>query len=902
MPEIAGFVKPETKIEAFQRRVQDKFNRLSVVQKQISEGLNERVPEEMDAYLQQEIVHGKVESQMEDFESKHIDPLIRAVKRSGLTIEQVEDYLYARHARERNAHIDKIRPDFAEQGIPGSGMSNEEADAILKAAQESGKEKALYGIALKIRAINEAARGILEDSGLISQEERAAWGAYRFYVPLRGVGEKMDEKVSRARIGRGFDIRGPESKRALGRRSKASNILANTVLQMNQAIARAEKNRVSQAFLKYVQAHPDKNLWEVDEVKYEPRFDKAKGEVVYRPDPRYKLSDNVLGVKVGGKQHHITIKDPALAAAMKNLGAEKTGKALQMLGAFNRYMSMIHTQLNPDFALANFSRDIQTTVINIMGEDVSAKEAMSQASDIVKGIGPSIRAVASANGLAVPGIKFPRGMTQQKFDTYYQEFRKAGGRVGFFGLKDLDKLQTDLTKRLADLTPGNKQKARLAFRKVKDFVMSANDAVENATRLSTYVVLRERGASEARAASAAKNITVNFNKKGELGTAMNALWVFSNAGVQGSARLFKALKNPRVQKIAGGIVVGSMSMAMLNRYLGGDDDDDGENYYDKIPMWIKENNLILMRPGGGYFKIPVPYGYNVFWAVGQAMDKVIHNPETAVQTAGELTGAVVNAFNPMGGELGFSSKKVVQSLSPTITRPVVDIALNENFFGAPIYKEQRFGPPKAKSHQFFKSTSEVSKTVAQSLNEITGGHAYKPGWADVSPDVMDYVAEYLAGGMGKTLNRGASSIAKATTGKPVSVKEIPVVRRFLGEVDDRQETNNFYDSIEKVQQAAANHKYLLETDKLKAKKFMAKNRKILALSSNRDFTRTNIETGEERTYKTTQINVWLRDFKDLHNRRKKFDMAGKTEKVKELDEQIARKAKQITKKIKDRME
>jgi len=901
-PEIAGLVKPETKGEMFRRKAQDKFNRLSVVQRQISKGLNEEIPQEMDAYLQQEIVHGKVEHQMGEFERKHIDPLIRAIKNSGLTMEQVEDYLYARHAAERNAHVDKIRPDFAEQGIPGSGMSNEEAQAILDAAKKSGKEQKLFGIAVRVRAINEQARNILEEAGLISPEERAAWEGYRFYVPLKGVGEAQKADVARARIGRGFDIRGAESKRALGRKSKASNILSNTVLQMNQAIARAEKNKVSQAFLKFVQAHPDKNLWEIDEVKYEPRFDKKTGEVVYRPDPRYQLADNVLAVKVGGKQHHITIKDGALAAAMKNLGAEKTGKALQLMGAFNRYMSMIHTQLNPDFALANFSRDIQTAIVNTMGEEVSTKEAMSRSKDIVKGIPFAIRAVASANGLKVPGLTFPRGMTQQKFNEYYREFEKAGGRVGFFGLKNLNQIQNDLVKRLSELQPGNRQKARMMFRKVKDLVLAANDSVENATRLSTYIALRERGVSTAKAASAAKNITVNFNKKGELGTAMNALWVFSNAGVQGSARLFRALKNPRVKKIAAGIIVGSASMALLNRHLAGEDDDDGENYYDKIPMWVKENNLVLMKPGGkgDHFKIPVPYGYNVFWAVGQAFDKVVHNPETAVQSAGELAGAVVNSFNPMGGELGFSSKRIVQALSPTFSRPVVDIAINEDFMGAPIYKEEKYGPPKAKSHQFFKSTSEVSKTVAQGLNEITGGHAYKPGWADVSPDVFDYVGEYLVGGLGKTINRSASSIAKATTGQEVSVREIPVVRRFIGEISDQQDVNNFYDNIEKAQQARANYKYLLATDKNAAKKFMSENKRFLWLTTEREMEVYN-KDGTSQTRRTTQVNAWLRDFKALRDQRKKFDMLGNKEKVKIIDEKITKMSKRINKLIKSRM-
>ena len=50
-------------------------------------------------------------------------------------------------------------------------------------------------------------------------------------------------------------------------------------------------------------------------------------------------------------------------------------------------------------------------------------------------------------------------------------------------------------------------------RSVVKFVTDYNTAVENGIRLSTYVEARKAGISEARAASLAKNLTVNLTAK-----------------------------------------------------------------------------------------------------------------------------------------------------------------------------------------------------------------------------------------------------------------------------------------------------------------------------------------------------------------------------------------------------
>lgn len=74
-----------------------------------------------------------------------------------------------------------------------------------------------------------------------------------------------------------------------------------------------------------------------------------------------------------------------------------------------------------------------------------------------------------------------------------------------------------------------------------DWLSDYNLAMENAVRLSAYKVGIDQGMSKERAASLAKNLTVNFNRKGQISQQAGALYAFFNAGVQGTTRLSQVL-------------------------------------------------------------------------------------------------------------------------------------------------------------------------------------------------------------------------------------------------------------------------------------------------------------------------------------------------------------------------
>jgi hypothetical protein len=432
-------------------------------------------------------------------------------------------------------------------------------------------------------------------------------------------------------------------------------------------------------------------------------------------------------------------------------------------------------------------------MINLSGEQ-SAK----MAKNVLKSVPSSIRGIHNAL----------RGDKSHEMAKWYKRFREAGGGISFMDLRGVEHIQKDIETALN----GDRNKARVAIRKLGDLIGDYNSMFENAARLSAFKVAVESGMSEAKAASIAKNLTVNFNRKGELGPAMNALYMFFNAGVQGSARIFGALKSKRTRQIVGTIMLAAWGLAEMNRYMAGDDEDD-VNKWDKVNPYLKHTNIILMRPDGAPIKVKLPYGYNVFVAMGYAMSDIFHwmqgdGGKNPMEAAKDLTIAAMNAFNPLGGDNG-----PLQMLSPTVTDPLVDIAVNENFMGNPIVPEQPpWGPKKPESELYFRSVSPLSKSITQAVNELTGGNKWEPGLVSVSPEILDHMYDFIGGGALRSARDMVMLPAELSKEKP-SIRRIPFLRQVFSDLDTRFDINAFYDNMEQIEVASTAVKELPVTER-----------------------------------------------------------------------------------------
>ncbi|WP_137571304.1 LPD38 domain-containing protein, partial [Escherichia coli] len=825
----------ETIASRFVRQMQDKFQVLKAVQENIRK-TGGKIDDSNNAYMAEELFHGKAENDLNVMKERYVQPLAKLLADYKIAQADLDEYLYARHAPERNAHIAKINPKMPDGG---SGMTNAEAAEIMQRVRNSGKQAQYDRLAGIIDDMLARRRELIREAGLEENGVVDAWqNAYRYYVPLKG--QDVDGVVSLPRTGKGFTIGGRESRQAMGRASRAQSPSTQAIQDLSESLIRHRKNEVGNAFLKLVQDNPDKDYWQVftddrpDTMRtIAERKDQETGEtireVVERPVPMAMMADRYFTTKKNGKTYYIKLHDPRLMRAMKNMGPETSNAFVRTLGKVNRFLATVNTSYNPEFLVSNFIRDVQTAVMNLKAEQGRSDGKLKgldnlSALAVVKDSRSAMSAVyASLRGKTLTG----KGAQWQKV---WKEFVEDGGKTGWFNMGDLEGQQKEMDRLVSLAKGGWKGQSIGAWNSFLNLVEDANGAVENALRLSAYKHARDAGLSRQQAASLAKNMTVNFNRRGEQGALMNSLYMFANASIQGTANLVRTLghlngdgpllerlrwKNLNVpQKIALAAVGAGYLLGSLNRSVAGED-DDGVNWYDKVPSHVKERNLVIMKSvfggkAGEYWSIPLPYGYNVFFLLGHTAEGVAAGDLTASRAAGNVVGGVLGAFSPIGSETSETlSGALLKNAAPTILRPFANLAMNENFMGAQIYQENMpFGTPKPDSQLGRRSTPEAYKAFASWLNAFSGGSQYRSGAVDITPESLKYWVDYISGGTGRFISKTTDAAVKSLNGIDIPEQQVPFLGKISGEVMPYADQQKMYDRMTEVAQYHAELKSL----------------------------------------------------------------------------------------------
>ncbi len=825
----------ETIASRFVRQMQDKFQVLKAVQENIRK-TGGKIDDSNNAYMAEELFHGKAENDLNVMKERYVQPLAKLLADYKIAQADLDEYLYARHAPERNAHIAKINPKMPDGG---SGMTNAEAAEIMQRVRNSGKQAQYDRLAGIVDDMLARRRELIREAGLEESGVVDAWqNAYRYYVPLKG--QDVDGVVSLPRTGKGFTIGGRESRQAMGRASRAQSPSTQAIQDLSESLIRNRKNEVGNAFLKLVQDNPDKDYWQVftddkpDTMRaiaerVDPETGETRREVVERPVPMAMMADRYFTTKKDGKTYYIKLHDPRLMRAMKNMGPETSNAVIRTLGKVNRFLATVNTSYNPEFLVSNFIRDVQTAVMNLKAEQGRSDGKLKgldnlSALAVVKDSRSAMSAVyASLRGKTLTG----NGAQWQKV---WKEFVEDGGKTGWFNMGDLEGQQKEMDRLVSLAKGGWKGQSIGAWNSFLNLVEDANGAVENALRLSAYKHARDAGLSRQQAASLAKNMTVNFNRRGEQGARMNSLYMFANASIQGTANLVRTLghlngdgpllerlrwKNLNVpQKIALAAVGAGYLLGSLNRSVAGED-DDGVNWYDKVPDHVKERNLVIMKSmfggkAGEYWSIPLPYGYNVFFLLGHTAEGVAAGDLTASRAAGNVVGGVLGAFSPIGSETSETlSGALLKNAAPTILRPFANLAMNENFMGAQIYQENMpFGTPKPDSQLGRRSTPEAYKAFASWLNAFSGGSQYRPGAVDITPESLKFWIDYISGGAGRFISKTTDAAVKSLNGIDIPEQQVPFLGKISGEVMPYADQQKMYDRMTEVAQYHAELKSL----------------------------------------------------------------------------------------------
>lgn len=790
------------------------------------------INEKFDARLAETLYAGRVATRTDRFLQDDAAPLLEQMARTKVTMPELSDYLLARHAPERNAQIAKVNDKMPDGGAgtnsQGVRMTTQAATDYIANLPTETRLK-MEALAQKVDAITKGTRDLLVSEGLEKQETIDAWNAaYKHYAPL--FREDVDDGRPHS-VGTGFSVRGDSSKRATGSDKKVDNMLAHVLMQREAAITRAEKNRVAMSLYGLALSSPNKDFWTtitpkdqkqrimgelvamgVDPVVAEQGMsgipttrtvDKVTGKVVDRINPLYKSLPGAITVRVNGEDRVLMFnqKDPnalRLAESLKNLdGLTKFDLAGTIVGKTTRWMAAANTQYNPAFGLVNSTRDSLVALVNLSTTPIKGKQLQ------VFGNMPS----------ATAGIYSAlRGDTSGQWAKLYEQFQMDGAQTGYKEMfKDVDARAKAIEKELSGydkgaLSPG---KAAHAVLSVLD---GFNTIGENVVRLSAYKTALDNGLSRPEAAKLARELTVDFNRKGRMGREIGPLYAFFNASVQGTARTLVSLKGPAGAKIiAGGIGLGVLQAVMLA--AAGYDDDE-------VADWVKSRNFIipLGKTESGekkHIQIPLPLGLNALPNIGRTM---VELGKSGGKDFGKKTvsaiGEVMSALNPVGGGTVFTSEGgvdwggVAKTAVPTILDPVVELATNKGFSGTAIEKtyrdeaDSRPGFQRAKEKTKRTPTGQMYLGITKALNNLTGGDDYEAGFISPSPEKIRYLAEAIGGGLLREIEKAVDLSMKVPGQKETKPSGIPFIGRFYGETDsDAVAQSRYYKSVDKAKSA-----------------------------------------------------------------------------------------------------
>jgi hypothetical protein len=839
LPKNAWVTPIDSKMDNIIYTLQDKLIDTKRVVENIRKS-GKQIADRWDPYLQEELFHGRTAKQTQDFLKDELEPLINEIRAKGLTIEQLEEYLHNRHAESRNKFNAKRDPNMPDGG---SGIMTADAQAYM-AALTPQQKKDFDDLAKRVDAIVKGTQDVIVKTGQETQAVINAWNnAMEHYVPLQREEADYDIPKVGTGVGSGIAVKGPFSRAALGSSRNVVNILANLGAQRERAIVRGEKMRVQKALYGLVASNPNPGFWlafdpeamkdpvkvqaelsalglnpnDIQNLIAEPvkrTLDPRTNTVVETPADLLKDSRFSVPIRINGKEKYVIFnsKDPRamrMAEALQNLDVDSLGRVLAGVQQFTQYFAKINTQYNPIFGVINFVRDVQGAMIQV-GTTPLAKNK----TEIVANTLPALRGIYAEERNRRAGKPPLKNTWAQLWEEFQQEGGQTGFRDQFSRMQDrAEALQAILDPSSWTKTPLGKvftaggtlkvpmETARKVAAPLFNWLSDYNQSMENAIRLAAYKAALDKEDAQGnkvftkqQAASLAKNLTVNFNRKGQIGRQAGAWFAFFNAAVQGTARMAQTMfrfngkryeLSPLGKKIFwGGLLIGS-AQAMALAALGFDEDEP--------PEFIKERNFIIPTGKDTYLMIPMPLGYNVIPNTGRILTEwTLSGFKETPKRVEALLGSFLDMFNPLGNA-GWSA----QTFMPTVFDPATAIFENKDWTGKPIAKEDFNSLSPTPGYTRAKETaSALSKELAYFLNAASGGTDYKPGRVSPTPDQIDYLIGQLTGGVGRELLKVEQTVTSQFTGEELPIYKVPLVGRFAGETTGvAAERNRFYSNL-----------------------------------------------------------------------------------------------------------
>lgn len=722
-------------------------------------------------------------------------------------------------------------------------------------------------------ATNAATKKILRDgykAGMMSKDTyQYVRDMYSHYIPLRGWDGTTADQVWDY-IGGGKGAFNQTLKTAHGRTSIADDPIAYIENMAESGILLNNKNWVKQHLMLLAQNHPTSLLtlskaWYVkstdangneewipatpqitshmnsNQVKatidaFEKKMEqmaqagdatqKRDGLNIAYPQTHSEEREHEVRVMKDGEEYVIYVNgDPQLAQAMNNTRAHRvreiqSGKLDRAAAWLGRKMAAAYTSLSPLFIPSNYFRDLTMTLASTaIREDAKYNYLLRKNLATSWNLGFMLRDYQ--NGKLRE--KVSNGNATPKEQMFY-DFMMNGGETGFVSSLDVEDLKKKFKNDLKDLDRWKANPVKVGHT-IMDSIEFLNRMIEDSNRFAVYMTSIQYGRSIDEAVNDAKDVTLNFNRKGtgEYGWQMiRNLYLFINPAVQSLQTLGALAKHHPFKFTAvtaswlvSGVLVPIVNAALMSLF-GGDDDKDK---YWQFTKWDRRNNLIMWIPyTHEYVKIPLAQEFRAFYGVGDMIASKIMGGELAEESwsqyAEDLLGQVVDMLplDPTGYD-----GNIAVSLMPNAIRPVFELAFNVDFTGKPLFKETEYNKYDPNFTKAYVGTPDWLVRASKMVNSI--GNDYPdvqqnsidafgdPRYNLNNPAVVDHVlSSYLGGAY--TIGSQVLGVLTKSLNEPKEIKvaDIPLFNKFVSNPDDRPVTkkqgDEFWDMKENHDRAA----------------------------------------------------------------------------------------------------
>ena len=772
-------------------------------------------------------------TQMQD---KFIKPMITSLRDGGWSLEDLNAYAQAVHAPFFNLMIEMRRNDLygkaaehyiREQmggelppgeidaefidtlldsdGWAGVNLSDEQAERTVMEFRDKPGFRFLEKAHRSLVGMNQALLGRRVKAGLMSEIEAEVLSKMSpFYVPLHI--EMRDGDQRQYGGANANNIGSREFKKAAGHFGmENADVIVQSLLQGYSAIERSIENEARLKLLGLLRLADRTDLYEISAKtpKKDAVVDMEDGtkRVVqvnnynYGMNPNEESSKRVVVVKANGKRVYITFKGTNAKRIVHSIKGDERVKAgwVSFLDrTINPYLRGGLTAYNPFFLPRNVFGDFFDTLVNLSGDG---------SYDVLKAMPGKL----PSSWVAIKHYEETGAFQDTTAGRYLREAIESGMSMESKFSRGEEEVRDTLIRQLDEAAgKGNRNLFMKGFNATARFIKKWNQVGELGTRLSTYIAARESGMPVKDATELARNVTVDFHKKGKYTAPINALYLFSNASIQGTYRMGEALlSTPHGRKVLTAIVMLSFIARMLSRVFGWDDG------YEDVEEWVKQGGMVFKIPftGSKWARVRMRDIPAFLWYIGVKMADCVNGDDNPLSAGANTVKMFANSIaNPLG-EAG----SALQIAAPTIARPFIQQGENKDWTGRPIVPDSPYDKHKPQSERTYRSTPKPYKAIASGLNNLTGGDPKNSGAIDISPEIIKHWVDFIGVGIGRELQHFTQeAYGWLAESEQPNINHIPFARSFsidtnAPEMQDRR----YYNAIGQFD--SARHKYKTAT-------------------------------------------------------------------------------------------